>query len=116
MKNITIRLIIIGVLAFQPASVFANHTDAHTIEQLQSQLASLQTAVSYLLAAQGGIPGKPATTGKPTPTPTSIPAVPAQPAIPAQPSQSTAVPAQPAKPAVPASTAGRTEKIQNIQR
>ncbi|TSC78374.1 MAG: hypothetical protein G01um101429_834, partial [Parcubacteria group bacterium Gr01-1014_29] len=109
-------------IAFSPVAVLADHNDFHTIQQLQSQLASLQQAFFALLAAaatpaqpsqgtgtatQPAVPAKKAATSTAPATP-ATPAQPAQPATPAtsaDPAATPAIPATPAQPATPATPA-----------
>ena len=122
-KIIFLTFIFSAATIFSPIAALANHSISHTLQELQSQLASLQAAVNALLAeaatpaqpspgtgtqAQPAIPAKKAATTTATSTQSATPAQPATPATPAQPATpysgigTSTVPAQPATPATPA--------------
>lgn len=99
-KCLFICAALVSAAIFGPAVVSADHTVDHTLRQLQTQLASIQDAINFLFAAQGGIPGKPVDTGKPATT--TGPVTPAEPAMSAKPYPGTGIPATSATPAKPA--------------
>ena len=100
------------VLTLAPTAAFANHSELHSIMQLQNQLASIQQAVAALFAS-AAIPAQPSqgtgTTAEPaipakktaTSTAPTTSVIPTLPATPAEPSQGTGASAQPAEPAQP---------------
>lgn len=102
--------VLVAVLTVAPATALADHTNLHTIQQLQFQLASLQQAVTQLFAvkpnSQDNKPTEepPGQAKKTTTTPTTS-QTPAQSAVPAQPSPGTGTPATPTTPAQPATPA-----------
>ena len=118
LKNIFSYVFLLSFVFLGPASVLANHSDIHVLQELQSQLASLQFALDSIFAASatpaqpspgvgtGAASATPAkkATSTPSTSSTSLPqtgAGQAQPATPAQPQPGTGTPAERAMPAQP---------------
>lgn len=115
-RNVLISSSLFVAMLFPPVAAFADHNDFHTIQQLQSQLASLQQAFLTLFAAATpaqpakgtstaatpAVPEKKAASGTPSfPVSTPPTAQSAQPATPAQPYFGTGQPAISAQQATP---------------